>query len=291
MRPADDIGRTVEASFCRWLDVASEDGSKRIRLRRPDHCLVCGSELRVGQEAIWHRDVSRVSCLGCSSAPAPDARRAGTSALREYERRRQRRQEHARERLGAFGGFLARVIEEPTSTKVWKQGGDGEVRTASRLEKHLAGTEVRLLHDRRIPGHGNANIDHLAIGPGGVTVIDTKTHRGKVQVDRAGGLFVPRRTVLLINGRERTRLVDGVERQIGFVRAALNGTEYEATDIRGALCFPNVDGLPLLQQLTVRDIVIDGPKPIAKVAGRSGPLGPDVIKALWEDLGRQFPPA
>lgn len=253
--------------------------------------MVCGSELSAGQEAIWHRDIRRVSCLACSPATAPYTGQAGASAQREYERRHQRRAQHAREKLGGFGVFLARAIDAPSSTKVWKQGGEGEVRTAARLEKHLAGTGVRLLHDRRIPGHGNANIDHLAIGPGGVTVIDSKTHRGKIQVNRVGGLFVPRRTVLLINGRDRTSLVDGVERQIGFVRSALSGTEYEVTDIRGALCFPNVDGLPLVQQLAVRDIVIDGPKPIAKLAGRTGPLRPDVVEPLWEDLGRRFPPA
>lgn len=253
--------------------------------------MVCDCDLLAGQEAIWHRDIRKVSCLNCTQAEAPGASKAGASALREYERRHQRREQHGREKLGALGGLLARVIEEPSSTKVWKQGGEGEVRTASRLEKHLAGTGVHLLHDRRIPGHGSANIDHLAIGPGGVTVIDSKTHRGKVELARVGGLFAPRRTVLLINGRDRTSLVDGVQRQIGFVRSALSGTEHEATDIRGALCFPNVAGLPLFQQLAVRDIVIDGPKPIAKLAGRTGPLRPDVVKRLWDDLGRRFPPA
>jgi hypothetical protein len=122
-------------------------------------------------------------------------------------------------------------------------------------------------------------------------VIDSKTHRGKVQVDRVGGLFVPRRTVLLINGRDRTSLVDGLERQIGFIRSALSRSEYEGIDIRGALCFPNVDGLPLVGQLAVRDVVIDGPKPIAKLAGRAGPLGPDAVDRVWQELRRLFPPA
>ncbi|HYB28840.1 MAG TPA: hypothetical protein VEF89_19665 [Solirubrobacteraceae bacterium] len=49
-------------------------------------------------------------------------------------------------------GFLARALDEPTSTKVWKHGGDGETRAGARLEKHLAGTGVRLHHDRRMPG-------------------------------------------------------------------------------------------------------------------------------------------
>ena len=113
---------------------------KRLRLRRPDRCMVCDCELPPGQEAVWHRDLRRVSCLLCSPAEASVAGEAGASALREYERRRQRREQHARETLGGVGVFLARAIDEPASTKTWKQGGEGEVRTASRLEKHLAGT-------------------------------------------------------------------------------------------------------------------------------------------------------
>lgn len=253
--------------------------------------MVCGAALRVGQEAIWHRDIRRVSCLGCAPATTQDAGQAGASALREYERRRQRREQHARERLGGVGGFLARMIEEPGTTKVWKQGGEGEVRTADRLGKHLDGTGVRVLHDRRIPAHGNANLDHLAIGSGGITVIDTKTHRGKIQVDRVGGLFAPRRTVLLIGGRDRTTLIDGVERQIGFVRSALDPAVYQGIEIRGALCFPIVDGLPLVRQLAVRDIAIDGPKPVAKLAARPGVMTAEEVFRLWSELGRVFPPA
>jgi hypothetical protein len=45
-------------------------------------------------------------------------------------------------------------------------------------------------------------------------------------------------------------------------------------DVRGALCFPDPVGLPL-RQLSVRGIVIDGPKPIAKLARRAGPLSAD----------------
>jgi hypothetical protein len=220
--------------------------------------MVCDCELAAGREAVWHRDLRKVTCLACSPAKAPAVSQPGASALREYERRHERREQHARETLGGLGVVLARVIDEPSSTKVWKQGGEGEARTATRLEKHLAETGVRLLHDRRIPGHGNANIDHVAIGPGGITVIDTKTHRGTVQVDRVGGLFVPRRTVLLINGRDRTRLIEG---------------------------------LPLLKQLVVRDVVIDGPKPVARLAARQGGNALDTVNRLYIELERLFPAA
>jgi hypothetical protein len=254
--------------------------------------MVCKRDLAVGELAIWHRDLRQITCVGCPVDAGPVVEgTAGASALREYERRHRRREDYASEKLGGLGVVLARGIDEPTTTKVWRQGGDGEVRSAARFAKHLEGTPVRLLHDRRISGHGQANIDHLAIGPGGVTVIDTKTHGGDIRVDRVGGLFAPRRDVLLIKGRDQTKLIDGVERQIGYVSAALHDLGAPELDIRGALCFPNVDGLPLFRQLRVREVIIDGPKPVSKLAARSGPMSVEDIERVWRALSHHFPVA
>jgi hypothetical protein len=52
------------------------------------------------------------------------------------------------------------------------------------LERH--GWAV--LHDLAVPG-STANIDHLAIGPGGVFVIDSKQYRGRLQLDPTGRLW------------------------------------------------------------------------------------------------------
>lgn len=217
---------------------------------------------------------------------------AGDSALREYERRHDAREQHARETLGAVGGLLAKAIDEPASSRAWLQGGRGEVRTGARLEKLLDGTGVRLLHDRCVPGRGNANIDHIAVGPGGVTVIDTKTHRGKVRCDWYGGLFVDRRMILRIDGRDQTKLITGVERQIDSVRAALAALDLDAPiDITGALCFPGVEGLPLLRRIEISGILVDGPRPVARLAARPGPLTPDAVERVWRGLGRKLPPA
>jgi hypothetical protein len=177
---------------------------------------------------------------------------------------------------------------EPRSTEVWRKGARGEVRTAELLAKHLKGHGVRLLHDRRIPGHGRANIDHIAVGPAGVLVIDSKTHGGKVRKDWEGGLFTARRTLLRINGRDQTRLIVGVERQVEYVRAAVGDSSIE---VRGALCFPNPDGLPMFRQLSVRGIAIDGTKPIARIAALPGPLTPGKVDQLWKRLARAFPTA
>lgn len=94
--------------------------------------------------------------------------------------------------------------------------------------------------------------------------------------------------MLLINGRDQTRLVSGVERQVGYVR---NAVGEPAVEVRGALCFPYVDGLPLFGQVRIRDVLIDGPKPIAKLARRPGQLSAETVELLWKQLARALPPA
>lgn len=244
--------------------IATSPSSKRLTIRRAGSCSACGLQLAVGEEALWNRTERSLTCLSCGSPPpAVIDGRAGASAQREYERRHAAREQRARERLGGFGVLLSRLIEEPQSIRAWQQGARGEVRSAERFAKQLDDHNARLLHDRRVPGHGMANIDHIAIGPAGVLVIDSKTHRGRVRTEWVGGLLAPRRQILLIDGRDQTPLIDGVERQVDYVRDALGSVdEEEAVLVRGVLCFPNPDGLPLLSQLSVRGIVIDGPKPI-----------------------------
>jgi hypothetical protein len=98
--------------------------------------------------------------------------------------------------------------------------------------------------------------------------------------------------VLLINGRDRTHLVDGLERQIAAVRTVTAELAAEL-DVRGALCVPNLDGLPRLGQLTMRSgtIAIDAPRGVAKLARRHGPMLQEFIERIGGHLARRFPPA
>jgi len=57
----------------------------------------------------------------------------------------------------------------------WFRGARGEVATGLVLDT-LPGRRWHVFHDLAIPG-SNANIDHLAVGPSGVWVIDSKTTR------------------------------------------------------------------------------------------------------------------
>lgn len=56
-----------------------------------------------------------------------------------------------------------------------------EPRTAAALEP-LESHGWRVLHDRRWPGSTRANVDHVAVGPGGVAVIDSKHWSGAISV-------------------------------------------------------------------------------------------------------------
>jgi hypothetical protein len=149
---------------------------------------------------------------------------------------------------------------------------------------------VQLLHDRRMPGHGKANLEPLAERPGGVTVIDSKTHRGEVRVERLGGLFTDRHSILKIGGRDQTKLIDGVERQVRLVAAALTHAGFGDLGGGWSAVLPESRPMPL-RQLRVRGIVIDGPKPIAKHARRAGPLSAVQVDQFARRLAALFPVA
>jgi hypothetical protein len=92
--------------------------------------------------------------------------------------------------VGAFAAMVAgwalRFRPSPDAT-AWKRGAAGERRTA-RLLDALERHGWAILHDLAVPG-SRANIDHLAIGPGGVFVIDSKQYRGRLQLDSFGQLW------------------------------------------------------------------------------------------------------
>ena len=108
----------------------------------------------------------------------------------------------------------------------------------------------------------------------------------------SGGLFVEKHTILRINGRDQTKLIAGVEKQISCIGAALAKlAPYGDVDIYGALCFPVVDGLPMFRRIEIRSVLVDGPKRVAKLAARPGPLDAAEIERIWAHLARAFPAA
>jgi hypothetical protein len=215
---------------------------------------------------------------------------AGLSAEREYARRRQGRRRRARTRYGAVGAILTAVAAEPRDVYAWRQGADGEAATARALGIRLGGTDVIVMHDRRIPGRGRANIDHIAIGPSGITVIDTKSSRGRVEVRTAG--IVNRREQLLVNGRDRTSQLESLERQIEVVAAVLVRSGAGHVPLRGALCFPFMRRQWLHSGRVFGELIaVDDPAHVAKQLRRPGPIGLEEINRLADVLRAALPPA
>ncbi len=170
--------------------------------------------------------VPEASCPDAASAEHVDAElrpidvgRAGASAKKEYDRRHAKHEAKIEDKWGTgrLGRIAKRLADEPQSTTAWAKGANGEQRVAEILTEKL-GSRAVLLHDRKVP-KTRGNIDHLAIAASGVWIIDAKRDAGKVETRDVGGLFRSDHR-LYVNGRDRTKTVDGLDWQVNAVRAS-----------------------------------------------------------------------
>ena len=208
---------TSRVHASRFTFVVTLAERKLLHLRRDDACSNCASHLHAGTQAYWLKPERVVLCIGCASSPGPatpPASTAGGSARREHARRRQGREDRQRARYGRLGGWAGQLSNGPQHERAWAVGAQGEEENARRFETQLAKTGVALLHDRAWPVRRGANIDHFAIGPGGVTVIDSKRVRGTGVM----GSFHSAATTFMSPVAKRTRLVEGMESQVELVR-------------------------------------------------------------------------
>lgn len=214
---------------------------------------------------------------------------SGASARREYERRRGKREAATRERHPHIGNLLLRLQSPPASEVAWDIGADGEEALGAYLARRCP--DVSVLHDRRIP-RSRANLDHIAVAPSGVFVIDAKRYKGEIEV-RKPFFGKPR---LLIAGRDKTKLVEGLARQREAVLAAL-AEPVPAMPVPACFCFLNPDnqaggsGLPLLRTLHIEDFPLFYPRKLSKRLNAPGELGAESRQEVAELLARAFPQA
>ncbi len=229
---------------------------KLMRLRYAGTCRLCGRAHDAGAEAIYERPLKTIRCVECDVTAIEVANGdAGASARREYERRKEAREQRIRTAHPKLGGLILALSDEPQSTKAWERGAVGEELLAKRLAD-LPDT-FRVLHDRRIRGT-KANIDHIAIGPSGVWVIDAKRYKDKRPELRVEGGIIRRRVESLrVGGRDQTKLVSGVLSQTQRVSDALaDGT----IPVAGVLCFLEADWPLFGGSFTVNDVQVVWPK-------------------------------
>lgn len=215
---------------------------------------------------------------------------AGASARREHERRIAKREARIRAAHPRLGGLILAVSDAPQSTRAWERGAVGEEKLARSLDG-LVERGVRVLHDRRIPG-GRANIDHLVVAPAGVFVVDAKRYKGRPHLRVEGGIVRARVEKLMVGGRDCSKLIAGIQKQVGLVTAAL--TAAAVTDmppVRGMLCFVDA-GWPLFGgAFTTADIDVLWPRKIAEHALAVQALTADEVRTIHAALAAHFPQA
>lgn len=136
-----------------------------MRLRYAGLCRLCGTDLPMREKAIYERSSKTVRCVECppvsetveaevstkiAQTEVDDGGVAGSSARREYERRKTKDEERLRQKWGKLGGIAVALSDEKQSTEAWATGAVGQERLGARLDS-LASESIVVLHDRRFP--------------------------------------------------------------------------------------------------------------------------------------------
>ncbi|MEO8264455.1 MAG: nuclease-related domain-containing protein, partial [Ilumatobacteraceae bacterium] len=169
--------------------------TKLLALQRPDTCRCCGSQLPAGAQAWCDSDAGKVECAGCRSRSVGQAERRATS------------------RIAKVAKFFADTEARDGAERVRRDGT---------LSVHLhtqLGHRAVVLDDRKVPG-SRAHIDHIVVAPSGVWVVDANEYDGRVERRDVGGWFKMDER-LYVAGKDRTNLVDSIDRQVAAVENVL----------------------------------------------------------------------
>jgi hypothetical protein len=168
----------------------------------------------------------------------------------------------------------ARGRDAPNTVK----GIEGERRVSEELAVALADTGAILINSLQFLHRGD--IDHLIIGPGGITIVDAKNWNGDINV--ADG--IPR-----VGTRKKSDKLAGLLRQQAGVRLALAAARpnLRNTNVQAVMCFADNPSRPVSQ--LDGGVVLAGTAATAAIGGRGGPLTPDDIQHLSATLRTEIP--
>ena len=182
-------------------------------LQRPDVCRSCGSGLAVGTQAWWDSVAERAVCCTCRHPDIAVERRSSSRLAR-----------------------VARFFGDSESIRDGAERVERERLLSVQLHTQL-GDRAVVLDDRKVPGT-KVHIDHVVIAPSGVWVVDANEYDGRVERRDVGGWFkVDER--LYVAGKDRTGLVDGIDRQVAAVENVLRKEGLDSIPVHAALCFVN----------------------------------------------------
>lgn len=173
------------------------------------------------------------------------------------------------------------------------------------------GTAV--LAERR--GSGGCSTGSPTRAPSGSSTIDASRGRGRTSTtswsaDGASSSSTPRTTPggsssggrarsgppgparLVVAGRDRSTLLDGVRRQIEVVQRSLRRSEGGGpVAVTGALCFWNADFPAFGKPYEFDDVAVHWPRSLSKLVQRDGAFGPAMVASITDTLAEALRPA
>ena len=165
-------------------------------------------------------------------------------------------------------------------------GRQAGIRGGRSVRDQLAGAVA--LHDRRVPA-APSYIDHIAIGPAGVYVIETRELTGRIE-KRDVGAWLRADERLFVGGRDRTKLLAGVEEQCAVVRTAL--ADLADTPVHPVLCVVGGEWSPLrLKPIRLGAFTCTWPRGLARLVATKGTLSPGDIALRAARLADALVPA
>jgi hypothetical protein len=194
----------------------------------------------------------------------------GASTWRAYDRLRSTSKNFAEDNYDAATALEREICQ-------WRKGANAERRVAEIFAKRLSGTSAWVIHDRRQSDGHSANIDHIGIGRGGITVIDTKNWSGRAEVVDDSTRFGGRK--LLYQGEDAIESIRKVQRQVKCVRLALRelGQTEREIDVIGCLCWFNQWKKPP-RNCEIEGIQLCSPELAAGLVARVGGLSAGQVK-------------
>lgn len=179
------------------------------------------------------------------------------------------------------------VTDEPQTTTNWAVGAEGERKLGAGLDG-LREEGVVALHDRLRPGT-KANIDHLAIAPSGVWVIDAKRYKGEVATKDVGG-WLSSDVRLFVGRRDCMKLVAAMPKQVAAVRKVL-GADWADVPVRPVLCFVDAEWRWFAKPFELDGVIVTWPKAARALLVGAGPLAPEMVERIAARLEEELEPA
>ena len=199
-----------------------------------------------------------------SDVPAPQP---GDNLRRIFERLRAARLARGGDAPGAY-------------ESAFEKGAAGELRFGTTLNEAAAFRGGCWVLHGLVAADKRGDIDHLVIGPAGVTAIDTKAWTGKVWIGRLG----------LGRGRSASPSeIEGMSRQINRVHEELAKNERDDVPITGVLCMVNENpGTPAVGFADIRGVRVGRPNAAIHHALRDGPLDAATIEIVHRLVASRF---